>query len=109
MPAGPPSLGRRSESILWPGWYFDLSNIEGRGCWLACFWWMHRISSRQNAVLEQLRKQGYRIENISKEEHDILCELHPNVEAIQEGVDEVSEKVERVEEANRGRDPAVRP
>ncbi|HEX4668086.1 MAG TPA: hypothetical protein VH207_15955 [Chthoniobacterales bacterium] len=58
---------------------------------------MHRISSRQNAVLEQLRKQGQRVENISQKEHAILSELHPNVEAIQKGVVEVSEKVERVE------------
>jgi len=58
---------------------------------------MHRISSRQNAVLEQLQKQGQRIESISKEEHAILQQVHPNVEAIQKGVDEVSEKVKRVE------------
>ncbi len=75
----------------------DLTNITGLLCWCVCFWWMHRISSRQNAMLEQLRKQGQRIESISQEEHAILSELHPNVEAIQKGVDEVSEKVERVE------------
>jgi hypothetical protein len=33
--------------------------------------------------------------------------LHPNVEAIQKGVDEVSEKVERVENGN-GRQPAAK-
>jgi hypothetical protein len=75
----------------------DLINIVGLGCWCVCFWWMHRISSRQNAVLEQLQKQGQRIESISKEEHAILQQVHPNVEAIQKGVDEVSEKVKRVE------------
>jgi hypothetical protein len=56
---------------------------------------MHRISARQDAVLEQLAEQARRIEDISKEEHAILTEVHPNVEAIQEGVDKVSEKVER--------------
>jgi hypothetical protein len=78
-------------------WILDLINIAGLACWMVCFWWMHRISSRQNAVLEQLRKQGQRVENISQKEHAILSELHPNVEAIQKGVVEVSEKVERVE------------
>ncbi len=75
----------------------DLINIVGLGCWCVCFWWMHRISSRQNAVLKQLQKQGQRIEKISQEEHAILQQVHPNVEAIQKGVDEVSEKVRRVE------------
>ena len=77
----------------------DAANIVGLACWCVCFWWMHRISSRQNAMLEQLRSQGARIEKVSQAEHEILQELHPNVEAIQRGVDEVSEKVERVEAA----------
>ena len=58
---------------------------------------MHRISSRQNVVLEQLTMQAERIEEISRQEHAILSEVHPNVEAIQRDVDEVSEKVARVE------------
>src|SRR5215469_18175964 len=62
-------------------------------CWCACFWWMHRISTRQNAVLDQLRKQAERIERVSKEEHRILTELHPSVEAIEEGINQVSEQV----------------
>lgn len=67
------------------------------GCWAGCFWWMHRISSRQNVVLEQLTSQAHRIEEISRQEHALLAQVHPNVEAIQKGVDEVSEKVARVE------------
>ena len=67
------------------------------GCWATCFWWMHRISSRQNVVLEQLTSQAHRIEEISRQEHALLAQVHPNVEAIQKGVDEVSEKVARVE------------
>lgn len=55
-------------------------------CWPACFWWMHKISSRQNTLLEQLQKQGHRIENVSKEEHEILKELHPTVQKIEETV-----------------------
>jgi uncharacterized protein (UPF0335 family) len=47
---------------------------------------MHRISSRQNVVLKQLREQAHRIENVSKEEHEILKELHPAVQKIEETV-----------------------
>lgn len=67
------------------------------GCWVVCYWWMHRISSRQNTVLEQLTSQAHRIEEISRQEHALLAQVHPNVEAIQKGVDEVSEKVARAE------------
>ncbi|HEY2711508.1 MAG TPA: hypothetical protein VGI60_03265 [Chthoniobacterales bacterium] len=75
----------------------DGANLIGLGCWCVCFWWMHRISSRQDVVLAQLQKQSERIEKISREEHAILNELHPNVEAIQKEVGVVSEKVARVE------------
>lgn len=74
--------------------FINLANI---GCWCLCFWWMHRISARQEAVLDELAEQTRRIEKISREEHAILTELHPNVAAIQQGVDKVSEKVGRVE------------
>jgi hypothetical protein len=75
----------------------DWITVLNIGCWGVCFWWMHRISTRQNAVLDQLREQAQRIEKVAKEEHAILTELHPNVEAIQKEVGEVSEKVTRVE------------
>ena len=77
--------------------FLDLVNIIGLGCWGVCFWWMHRISARQDATLEQLQEQAERIEKISREEHAILHQLHPNVEAIQQQVGEVSDKVTRVE------------
>ena len=76
----------------------DVANLIGLGCWCVCFWWMHRISREQNAVLAQLQKQSERIEKISREEHAILNQLHPNVEAIQKEVGVVSEKVARVED-----------
>ena len=79
------------------GRFLDFVNLVNLACWCLCFWWMHRISTRQDAVLEELAQQARRIEDISKEEHAILTDLHPNVEAIQQGVDKVSEKVERVE------------
>ncbi len=75
-------------------------------CWAACFWWMHRISSRQNVVLEQLTSQAHRIEEISRQEHALLAEVHPNVESIQKGVNEVSEKVARVEGTVGGQEAA---
>lgn len=78
--------------------FLDCISVADIGCWCLCFWWMHRISTRQNSVLEELRGQARRIEKISKEEHAILSELHPNVEAIQKGMDQVSEKVTRVED-----------
>jgi len=55
---------------------------------------MHRISSRQDATLKQLQKQARRIEDISEAEHEILSDLHPSVQKIEKGVDEVSEKIE---------------
>ena len=75
----------------------DWITATNLGCWAACYWWMHRISSRQQVVLEQLTSQAHRIEEISRQEHALLAQVHPNVEAIQKGVDEVSEKVARVE------------
>jgi hypothetical protein len=35
-------------------------------CWAVCFWWMHRISSRQDALLEELREVTIRIEKLSQ-------------------------------------------
>ena len=79
-----------------PRLYYDFLAIADVACWSICFWWMHRISSRQDAVLDQLQKQAERIEKISKEQHAILAEVHPNVELIQKTVDEVSDDVARV-------------
>jgi hypothetical protein len=59
----------------------------GTVCWGVCFWWMHRISARQNFLLDQLREQARRIEKMSKEEHDLIKEVHPQVGEIRENVD----------------------
>ncbi len=64
----------------------DLLAVAGMACWPVSFWWMHRISARQDAVLKQLQEQARRIENVSKEEHKILKELHPAVQSIEESV-----------------------
>jgi hypothetical protein len=77
-----------------PRFFYDFITLIDIVCWGVCFWWMHRISSRQDATLKQLQKQARRIEDISKAEHEILSDLHPSVQKIEKGVDEVSEKIE---------------
>ncbi len=64
----------------------DLFTIIDAVCWPVCFWWMHRISKRQDTLLEKLQTQAHRIESVSKEEHEILKELHPTVQKIEEKV-----------------------
>ena len=61
--------------------------LTGTLCWVGCFWWMYRISSKQKALLNQLHAQGKRIEKLSKLEHDLIKEVHPQVGEIKEGVD----------------------
>jgi hypothetical protein len=63
--------------------------LIGTVCWGVCFWWMHRISGRQNFFLEQLREQGKRIETLSKVEHDLIKEVHPKVGEIKEDMEEM--------------------
>ena len=50
---------------------------------------MHRISTRQNAFLDQLRAQGIRIEKLSRLEHDLIKDVHPQVGEIKDGMDAV--------------------
>jgi hypothetical protein len=61
----------------------------GTVCWGVCFWWMHRLSTKQNALLAQLREQGKRIEKLSKLEHDLIKEVHPQVNEIKEGMEKM--------------------
>ena len=62
-------------------------------CWAVCFWWMHRISSRQDSMLQELHDVARRIESISKAEHDLIREVHPQVLEIKQQMDTVAEKV----------------
>lgn len=62
----------------------------GITCWIGCFWWMHRLSSRQDAMLQELHRVMKRIEELSRAEHDMLREVHPNVEKIKESVEDVA-------------------
>ena len=65
----------------------------GLGCWCVCFWWMHRISSRQDAMLEELHEMTQRIEQPSQAEHNLIKEVHPRVHEIKEQVETVKEAV----------------
>ena len=65
----------------------------GLGCWCVCFWWMHRISSRQDAMLEKLHEMTTRIEKLSQAEHDLISQVHPQVGEIKEQVENVRQVV----------------
>jgi hypothetical protein len=65
----------------------------GTLCWIVCFWWMHRISSRQDATLEELHEMTARIEKLSRAEHDLIRDVHPQVSEIKEKVENVREAV----------------
>lgn len=78
---------------------FDVQTIAlilawiGTACWAVCFWWMHRLSSRQETMLQELHDVTKRIEKLSQAEHDLIREVHPKVEEIKESVKDVSEAV----------------
>ena len=72
----------------------------GTACWVVCFWWMHRLSSRQDAMLQELHRVMKRIEELSRAEHDLLREVHPNVEKIKESVKDVAVAVSTEEPKN---------
>src|SRR5262249_5406073 len=81
---------------------FSMENFEvmalvlgciGTVCWAVCFWWMHRISSHQDAMLEELREMTNRIEKLSRAEHDLISDVHPQVNEIKEHVQNVREAV----------------
>ena len=73
--------------------------LAGTVCWGVCFLWMHRISLKQNALLQQLREQGQRIEKLSRIEHDLIKEVHPQVNEIKEGMVEMIAVVKENTEA----------
>jgi len=51
---------------------------------------MHRISSRQDAMLKELREMTGRIEQLAQAEHDLIRrEVHPKVDEIKEHVESV--------------------
>ena len=54
---------------------------------------MYRISSRQDAMLQELQEQGRRMERLSREEHDLIKEIHPKVKNIEGDVSDVADAV----------------
>lgn len=82
--------------------HFSVENFEvmafalaciGTACWAICFWWMHRISYRQDAMLKELHEMTKRIEKLSQSEHDLIKDVHPQVNEIKEQVQTVKEVV----------------
>jgi hypothetical protein len=65
----------------------------GTGCWVVCFWWMHRLSARQERMLKELHEVTQRIERLAEIEHDLIREVHPTVEKIKEDVEGVADAV----------------
>jgi predicted transcriptional regulator len=65
----------------------------GMGCWIVCFWWMHRLSARQESMLKELHEMTGRIEHLSRAEHDLIKEVHPTVSDIKERVEDVQDAV----------------
>ena len=94
---------RRLQRLMDKTEYAFWMSVAGSLCWVVCFWWMHRISSKQNTFLDQLRQQGKRIEKLSKIEHDLIKEVHPQVAEIKEGIDAMVS----VAKENAGRDLVV--
>jgi hypothetical protein len=72
--------------------------VAGTLCWGGCFWWMHRISAKQNALLDRLHEQTQRIEKLSRVEHDLIKEVHPQVGEIKQGVEEMMAAVKETAE-----------
>jgi hypothetical protein len=83
----------RSDLAFW-------MTLVGTVCWGVCFWWMRRLSTKQNVLLDQLREQGKRIEKLSKIEHDLIKEVHPQVHEIKEGMEEMIAVVKENSEDN---------
>lgn len=87
--------------------HFDIQTIAlilawiGTGCWVVCFWWMHRLSSRQETMLKELHDVTKRIEQLSKDEHDLLREVHPTVKKIKESVQDVAVAVSAEESSGK--------
>ena len=81
--------------------------VIGTGCWGVCFWWMYRLSQKQNRLLDRLGEQGKRIEKLSRIEHDLIKEVHPQVGEIKEGMEEMIAAVKENTESNIAAAPAA--
>lgn len=82
--------------------------MAGMGCWAVCFWWMYIISKKQNNLLDRLGEQGKRIEKLSRIEHDLIKEVHPQVSEIKEGMEEMIAAVKENAESNQAPAPKAK-
>jgi len=82
--------------------------VTGTACWVMCFVWMYRISDKQNRLLDRLGEQGRRIEKLSRIEHDLIKEVHPQVGEIKEGMEEMIAAVKENTETKIQTDSAVK-
>ncbi len=98
----PRTLDKRGKKLETTSYEIYMPNFDaialalsciGTLCWIVCFWWMHRISSRQDATLEELHGMTARIEKLSRAEHDLISDVHPQVSEIKEKVENVREAV----------------
>ncbi len=67
-------------------------NAANLVCWFGCFWWMFRISRRQDKLLGEMHGVMRSVEKLSKAEHDLIKDVHPKVAKIEEHVEEVVEE-----------------
>lgn len=72
-------------------WATFVISAIGTACWAICFWWMHRISVRQDNLLFELHDVTRRIEELTREEHDLIREVHPGVEEIKQSLEQVTD------------------
>jgi hypothetical protein len=63
-------------------------NLLNAACWPVCFWWMHRISSKQNGMLADLHAQQKKVREISDEGREIIKEIEPKVQKVAAKIDE---------------------
>ena len=64
---------------------------------------MHRISSRQDAVLKELHDMTSWIEELSRAEHDLIQDVHPQVSEIKEQVENVAQKISEDDDGAKSR------
>ena len=67
--------------------------VVGNLCWIVCFAWMNRISRTQNSLLNRLQDQTQRIEKLTKVEHDLIKDVHPQVGEINKDIQEIKAAV----------------
>ena len=74
--------------------------VIGTACWGICFWWMRRLSVSQNSLLTKLQEQTQRIEKLTKVEHDLIKDVHPQVGEINKDMQEIKAAVQENTQKN---------